>query len=840
MKVVKRDGRKETVNLQKIVNRIKKQCYDLNTKFVDAHQVSIKVINGLYDGVTSKELDRLAAETAASMISVHPDYSILASRLELTALYKEVDKSFSNNIERLHKHINPKTGLNAGMISDEVYDIIMKNAEELDEAIIHDRDFNHDYFGFKTLERSYLLKINGKIAERIQHMWMRVSVGIWKDNIVEVLNTYNMMSEKWFTHATPTLFNSGTLKPQMSSCFLVAMADDSIRGIYKTLSDVALISQAAGGVGIHIHNVRGKDSYIKGTNGYSNGIVPMLRNFNETARYVDQGGGKRKGSFAIYLEPWHSDVLDFLDLRKNQGKEEIRCRDLFTALWMNDLFFERLENDGDWSLFSPDEAPNLVELYGDAFKKQYEAYEAAGKARKVIKAKDLMEKIIDAQIEGGTPYMMSKDACNLKSNQKNLGTIKSSNLCTEIVEYSDANETAVCNLASIVLHKCINEKGEFDHDKLFQVTYQVTKNLNQVIDVNYYPTPETETSNRKHRPIGIGIQGLADLFAILQLPFTSPEAKKLNKEIMETIYFAALTASCDLAKKHGAYASYEGSPISQGIFQQDMWTDRILGLGTDGKWKIVEEKPIEVSGRWKWDKLKERIKKYGVRNSLLLAPMPTASTSQIMGSNECFEPYTTNIYKRNTLSGEFVVLNKYMVYDLIKHDLWSDEMRKKIILNEGSIQNVIEIPQKIRDIYKTVWELKQRDLIDMAADRGAFIDQSQSFNLWIKDVTKSKVNSAITYGHKKGLKTINYYVRSTAAAAAIKGLGVDASEIKPVAMETPIATGVTLPEIANTAYATIPDSATVTPTVSFGELTDSELLGKVCSIDDPSCVACSS
>lgn len=823
MKVVKRNGRTETVNLQKIVNRIKKQCYDLNTKFIDAHQVSIKVINGLYDGVTSKELDKLAAETAASMISTHPDYSILASRLELTSLYKIVDKSFSSNIEKLYNYINPKTGLNAGMISEEVYKIILKNAEVLDEAIIHDRDFNHDYFGFKTLQKSYLLKMNGEVSERIQHMWMRVSVGIWKDNIDEVIKTYNLMSEKWFTHATPTLYNSGTLKPQMSSCFLVSMHDDSIKGIYKTLSDVALISQSAGGVGLHIHNVRGKDSYIKGTNGYSNGIVPMLRNFNETARYVDQGGGKRKGSFAIYLEPWHSDVFDFLDLRKNQGKEETRCRDLFTALWMNDLFFERLEEDGDWSLFSPDEVPGLVELYGIDFKVAYENFEKSGKARKVIKAKELMEKIIDSQIEGGTPYMLSKDACNIKSNQKNLGTIKSSNLCTEIVEYSNSDETAVCNLASIVLPKFINDKGEFDHQKLYDVVFQVTKNLNQVIDVNYYPTPETEKSNRRHRPIGIGVQGLADLFAILDISFTSIEAKNLNKEIFETIYFAALSSSCDLAKKHGPYESYEGSPVSKGILQYDMWVDRTLDLDKSvvgiSKWKIILEKPIDVSTRWNWNKLKDKIKKYGVRNSLLLAPMPTASTSQIMGYNECFEPFTTNIYKRNTLSGEFVLLNRYLVYDLIKLNLWNDEMRKKIIVNEGSVQSIIEIPQKTRDKYRTVWELKQKDLIDMAADRGAFIDQSQSFNLFIQDITKSKVNSAITYGWKKGLKTINYYIRSKSATTAIKGLGIDISEGQPIVQQ-------------------LVSEKIVAPI--FTELSDEDLLNNVCSLDDPSCIACGS
>jgi ribonucleoside-diphosphate reductase alpha chain len=793
MKIVKRNGKKESVNFQKIFNRIKKQTYGLDNKFVDAHAVAIKVMGGLYDGVTSKELDKLAAETAASLTSTHPDYSNLASRLEITSHYKEqnVSKSFSDTIEKLHKYIDPKTGQNAGLIADDVYDIVMANAEVLDEAIVHDRDFLIDYFGFKTLERSYLLKINGKPVERIQHLWMRVAIGIWKENIVDAIETYNLMSDKFFTHATPTLFNSGTKKPQMSSCFLIAMKDDSIEGIFKTAANVAAISQNAGGIGLNIHNIRATGAYIKGTNGTSNGLVPMLKVFNQIANYVDQGGGKRKGSFAIYLEPWHADFLEFLELKKNHGKEEVRARDLFYASWTPDLFFKRIEEGGNWSFFSPDETPDLYETYGEEFEALYVKYEAEGKAKKVMKADEVMMRIIDSQIETGGPFMLAKDAANQKSNQKNLGTIKSSNLCTEIIEYSSADEEAVCNLASIALSKFV-VNGKVDYKTLYDVAYRVTKNLNQVIDVNYYPTPETRNSNMRHRPIGIGVQGMADMFAMLKLPFTSPEAKDINKKVFETIYFAAMTASKDgavelynkrvedakaqgstadaVSSTYGAYSTFKGSPLSKGIFQFDMWEDRDVKF-VNGKATIVNSQPVELSGMYDWDSLREEVMKYGVRNSLLLAPMPTASTSQILGNNEMFEPFNSNIFKRGTLAGEFAVVNKYLVNDLIELGLWSTEMKNEIISNDGSVQNIPSIPVEIKERYMTIWEIKQKDLIDMAAERGVFICQSQSFNLHINAVTTAKINSAIMYGWNKGLKTLNYYIRTQSAAGALKGLG---------------------------------------------------------------------
>jgi ribonucleoside-diphosphate reductase alpha chain len=793
MKITKRNGKKESVNFQKIYNRIKKQTYELNTNFVDAHTVAIKVMNGLYDGVTSRELDNLAAETAASLTSTHPDYSTLAARLEITSHYKEVDvsKSFSDTINRLHSYVDPKTGQSAGLIADDVHEIIMNNAEVLDEAIAHDRDFLIDYFGFKTLQRSYLLKMHGKAIERIQHMWMRVSVGIWKENIDEAIETYNWMSQKFFTHATPTLFNSGTKKPQMSSCFLLAMKDDSIDGIFKTAQNVAAISQNAGGIGLHVHNIRATGAYIKGTNGTSNGLVPMLKVFNQIANYVDQGGGKRKGSFAIYLEPWHADFLDFLDLKKNHGKEEVRARDLFYASWTPDLFFERIEEGGNWSFFSPDETSDLYELYGEAFKKRYEEYEAEGKAKRVMKAEEVMMRIIESQIETGGPFMLAKDAANQKSNQKNLGTIKSSNLCTEIIEYSSADEEAVCNLASLALSKYVVD-GKVNYNLLYDATYRVTKNLNQVIDVNYYPTEETRRSNMRHRPIGIGVQGMADMFAMLGLAFDSPEAKDINKKVFETIYFAAMTASNDgaielyngrvkdaiaqgltedaVSTTYGAYSTFKGSPLSEGLFQFDMWEDRDVRF-VGGKATTVSAQPIQLSGMWDFEALREKVVKYGVRNSLLLAPMPTASTSQILGNNEAFEPFNSNIFKRGTLAGEFAVVNKYLVQDLIKLGLWSLEMKNEIISNNGSVQTIDVIPVEVRERYKTIWEIKQKDLIDMSADRGAFICQSQSFNLHINGVTTAKVNSAIMYGWKKGLKTLNYYIRTKSAAGALKGLG---------------------------------------------------------------------
>ena len=634
------------------------------------------------------------------------------------------------------------------LIADDVMQIIEENAELLDSTIIYDRDYGFDYFGFKTLEKSYLLKVNGKIVERPQHMYMRVSIGIHKADIESAIQTYHLMSERWFTHATPTLFNAGTPKPQMSSCFLLTMKEDSIDGIYDTLKQTAKISQSAGGIGLAIHGIRATGSYIGGTNGTSNGIIPMLKVFNDTARYVDQGGGKRKGAFAIYLEPWHADVFEFLDLRKNHGKEEMRARDLFYALWIPDLFMKRVEQDGEWSLFCPNEAPGLHESWGDQFEQLYEQYEREGRARRTIKAQELWFAILEAQIETGTPYLLYKDAANSKSNQQNLGTIKSSNLCTEIIEYTSPDEIAVCNLASLALPRYVIN-GQFDHEKLYEVTYQATKNLNKIIDYNYYPVDEARNSNLRHRPIGLGVQGLADVFIQLRLPFESDAARTLNKEIFETIYFAAMTASKDLAKIEGPYETYAGSPVSKAQFQFDLWG-------------------VEPSLRWDWYSLKAEVLKYGVRNSLLVAPMPTASTSQILGNNECFEPYTSNIYVRRVLSGEFVVVNKHLLNDLIELNLWNDEMKNRIISNNGSIQKIDGIPDAIKDVYKTVWEIKQRTLIDMAADRGAYICQSQSLNLFVDAPTTSKLTSMHFYGWRKGLKTGMYYLRSKAASQAVQ------------------------------------------------------------------------
>jgi ribonucleoside-diphosphate reductase alpha chain len=750
MFVIKRDGTRESVKFDKITARIQKLSYGLDPNHVDPILVAKKVIDGVYDGVTTSELDNLAAETAASLTVRHPDYALLASRIAVSNLHKNTIKSFSKTIEELFYYIDPKTGLNASLIAEDVYEIVKNNAQLLDSSIIYDRDFGYDYFGFKTLERSYLLKMNGKIAERPQHMLMRVAVGIHKNDIESAIQTYNLMSERWFTHATPTLFNAGTPKPQMSSCFLLQVKEDSIDGIYDTLKQCAKISQSAGGIGISIHNVRATGSYIKGTNGTSNGIIPMLKVYNETARYVDQGGGKRKGSIAVYLEPWHADIFDFLDIRKNHGKEEMRARDLFTALWVPDLFMKRVEEEGVWSLMCPNESPGLSDCHSAEFEALYTKYESEGKFRRQIKARELWAAIIEAQIETGNPYMLFKDAANSKSNQQNLGTIKSSNLCTEIIEYTSADEVAVCNLASIALPRFVDEKtGSFDHNKLFEITYVATRNLNKIIDRNYYPVPEARNSNMRHRPIGLGVQGLADAFILMRLPFESEEAKKLNSEIFETIYFAALTASKDLAKLEGAYESYAGSPISKGIFQHDMWN-------------------VKPTNRWEWDVLKEEILKYGVRNSLLLAPMPTASTSQILGNNECFEPYTSNIYTRRVLSGEFVVVNKHLLRDLVKLGIWNDNLKNKIIAANGSVQDIPEIPQNVKDLYKTVWEIKQRTIIDMAADRGAYIDQSQSLNLFIQDANFAKMSSAHFYAWKKGLKTGMYYLRTKAAADAIK------------------------------------------------------------------------
>jgi ribonucleoside-diphosphate reductase alpha chain len=750
MYVLKRDGKKEPMMFDKITARVRKLCYGLNER-VDPVKVSLRVIEGLYDGVTTSELDNLAAEIAATMTTTHPDFAKLAARISVSNLHKNTKKSFSETMEDLYTYVNPRTGKAAPLLSDEVYEAIMKNAELLDSTIIYNRDFGYDYFGFKTLERSYLLKLNGKIVERPQHMLMRVSVGIHPHNMDAAIETYELMSKKYFTHATPTLFNSGTPKPQMSSCFLLAMKDDSIDGIYDTLKQTAKISQSAGGIGLSIHNIRATGSYISGTNGTSNGIVPMLKVFNDTARYVDQGGGKRKGSFAMYVEPWHADIFDFLDLKKNHGKEEMRARDLFYAMWIPDLFMKRVEANAEWTLMCPNECPDLYNRHSEEFEELYLKYESEGKGRKTIKARELWEKILESQIETGTPYMLYKDAANRKSNQKNLGTIRSSNLCTEIMEYTSPDEVAVCNLASIALPMFVKD-GAFDHKELYRVTKRVTKNLNQVIDRNYYPVKEAENSNMRHRPIGLGVQGLADAFIMLRMPFTSDAAKKLNEEIFETLYFAAVTASMEEAKEVGPYETYKGSPISQGEFQHNLW-----GI-----------KDEDLSGRWDWAKLRKEVKKHGVRNSLLVAPMPTASTSQILGNNECFEPYTSNIYTRRVLSGEFIVVNKHLLEDLVSLGLWNENLKQELMRANGSVQHIDIIPQEIKELYKTVWELSMKDIIDMSRHRGYFIDQSQSLNLFMENANYSKLTSMHFYAWKSGLKTGMYYLRTKAAVDAIK------------------------------------------------------------------------
>ena len=821
MFVVKRDGSREAVRFDKISNRVRKVTYGLNPDFVDAMEIAQKVIAGIYDGISTWELDNLAAETAASLIPKHPDYSILASRIAVSRLHKTTKKKFSETIQDLYSYIDPETGLDAGLISDETYNVVMKFKDKLDSAVIHDRDFNFEYFGFKTLEKSYLLKMHGRPAETPQHMYMRVAVGIWGDDIKNAIKTYELLSTHMMTHATPTLFNAGTKKPQLSSCFLLTMSEDSIPGIYKTLSDVALISQNAGGIGLAIHNIRATGSYIRGTNGKSNGIVPMLKVFNETARYVDQGGGKRKGSFAIYLEPWHDDVEDFLELRKNTGKEERRARDLFLALWIPDIFMERVQEDGEWPFFSPSEVPGLHELYGAKFNEKFLQAEKEGKARRTVKARDLWAKILDSQIETGTPYILFKDAANRKSNQQNLGTIKSSNLCTEIIEYTSKDETAVCNLASIPVNKFLRStdnrtskisrgKCEVDHELLYNVSYQTTLNLNKVIDVNYYPTPETLKSNMRHRPIGIGIQGLADLYAIMGIPFTSLEARKINEEIFETIYFASMTASMDLAKKDGAYETFAGSPLSEGKFQFNLW-------GFEDK---------DLSGRWDWAKLRKDVMKNGARNSLLLAPMPTASTAQIMGNNEAFEPFTSNIYTRRTLSGEFIIVNKHLVKDLINLGLWNEDVKNMIIIQKGSVQNIAGIPEDIKEVYKTVWEIKQKDLIEMSAGRGKFICQSQSLNLFIEGVNAAKLTAAHFHSWKLGLKTGMYYLRTKAAVDAIAGLGIDVGKYKQTSAATEIK--ISSPKIAS-------------PSQELQALANQTLSDVSCSLDNPDdCIACGS
>ncbi len=809
MQVIKRSGRTEEVSFDKITARIRKMSYGLDTNYVNIIEVSKKVIMGLYDGVSTIELDNLAAETAATMATVHPDYALLAARIAVSNLHKETDKSFHKVINDLFNYIDPKTGDQAGMISAEIHKIVQEHKERLDSAIIFDRDFEFDYFGFKTLERSYLMRMNGRVVERPQHLFMRVAVGIHGENIDAAIETYNLMSERWFIHATPTLFNASTPKPQLSSCFLLSMTDDSIKGIFETLSRCALISQSAGGIGLSIHNIRATGSYIKGTGGTSNGIIPMLRVFNDAARYVDQGGGKRKGAFAVYLEPWHADIYEFLELKKNHGKEEMRARDLFYAMWISDLFMERVKNDAEWSLFDPNEAQGLFDVYGGEFEALYHQYEREGRQRKVVKARDLWNNILESQIETGTPYILYKDAANKKSNQKNLGTIRSSNLCTEIMEYTAHDEVAVCNLASLALPKFV-ENGTFNFDKLYEITQVATRNLNKVIDINYYPIPEAAKSNFRHRPIGLGVQGLADVFILMRYAFDSPEAKQLNRDIFETIYFAAVTESCNLAEQFGAYETFPGSPMSKGQFQFDLWGET-------------------PSKRWDWESLRKRVMKTGLRNSLLVAPMPTASTSQILGNNECFEPYTSNLYTRRTLAGEHIVVNKHLMRDLVRLGMWNEEMREAIMAANGSIQGIEDIPAEIRALYKTAYEISQKVIIDMSADRGAFICQSQSLNLFMEAPTFGKLSSMHFYAWQKGLKTGMYYLRSKAATDPIKFTLSQKHQNKfaanAVVNEATVTTSAPLTQVA--------------PAPTMSALAIEEVQGKICSLDDPDCAACS-
>lgn len=732
----------------KITSRIQKLCYGLNMDFIDPPAITLKVINGLYSGVTTVELDNLAAETAATMTTKHQDYAYLAARIAVSNLHKETKKSFSEVMNDLFVMKCPKTNRPMPMLSEYHHKIIMANADMLNSAIIYDRDFSYNFFGFKTLERSYLLRIGGKVVERPQHLLMRVAVGIHGEDFPAAIETYNLLSEKWFTHASPTLFNAATRRPQLSSCFLLTMKDDSIEGIYDTLKQCALISKSAGGIGLNVHNIRAMGSYIAGTNGTSNGLVPMLRVYNNTARYVDQGGNKRPGAFAMYLEPWHADVFEFLDLRKNTGKDEQRARDLFYALWIPDLFMKRVEENGEWCLMCPHDSPGLADCWGEKFEELYTKYEKEGRYKKKIKAQQVWYAIIESQVETGTPYMLYKDACNSKSNQQNLGTIKCSNLCTEIVEYSSPEEVAVCNLASIALNMYVKD-GQYDFAKLKEVTKVATLNLNKIIEVNFYPVPEAKLSNMRHRPIGIGVQGLADAFILMRFPFDSPEAKKLNIQIFETLYYGAMEASCELAEKLGPYETYKGCPVSKGIFQFDMWK-------------------VTPSDLWDWAALKAKVAKHGIRNSLLLAPMPTASTAQILGNNEAIEAYTSNIYSRRVLSGEFQIVNHHLLRDLTERGLWNDDMKNQIIANNGSIQNVDTIPAELKALYKTVWEISQKVIIEMAADRGAFIDQSQSLNIHIAEPNYGKLTSMHFYAWKQGLKTGMYYLRTKAAVGAIK------------------------------------------------------------------------
>ena len=810
MQVIKRSGQKEEVSFDKITARLRKMTYGLDTNYVNLIEVSKKVIMGLYDGVTTVELDNLAAETAATMATIHPDYALFAARIAVSNLHKQTDKSFSKVIDDLYNYVDPKTGDRANLIGDETHQIVQQNKARFDSAIIFDRDFEFDYFGFKTLERSYLMRMNGKVVERPQHLFMRVAVGIHGADIDAAIETYNLMSERWFIHATPTLFNAGSPKPQMSSCFLLTMTDDSIAGIFETLSRCALISQSAGGIGLSIHNIRATGSYIKGTGGTSNGIIPMLRVFNDAARYVDQGGGKRKGAFAVYIEPWHADIFEFLELKKNHGKEENRARDLFYALWISDLFMERVKADADWTLFDPNEAPGLFDVYGAKFEAMYHQYEKEGRGRKVVKARDLWNAVMESQTETGTPYILYKDAANQKSNQQNLGTIRSSNLCTEIIEYTSKDEVAVCNLASIALPKFVIN-GKFDFDKLVEITKVATRNLNKVIDVNFYPIPEARNSNMRHRPIGLGVQGLADAFILMGMAFDSDAAKQLNKDIFEAIYFAAVTESAALAEKLGAYETFQGSPMSKGMFQFDLWG-------------------VTPSKRWDWDGLRERVKKVGIRNSLLVAPMPTASTSQILGNNECFEPYTSNLYTRRTLAGEHIVVNKHLMRDLVRLGLWDEEMREAIMAANGSVQGIEDIPQEVRDVYKTAYEISQKVIIDMSADRGAYICQSQSLNVFMEAPTFAKLSSMHFYAWQKGLKTGMYYLRSKAATDPIKFTLSKKHQQKFVAnakSTEPIVTA----SVAAEKVAPAP--------VQMAALDIEAVAGKICSIDNPDCEACS-
>lgn len=821
MQVIKRTGKREDVSFDKITARVKKLSYGLNP-LVEPLEIAKKVIMGLYDGVTTTELDNLAAETAATMAAQHPDYAILAARIAVSNLHKNTDKSFSKTMKELYNYIDPKTGEKAGLISEATYKVIQKYKDRFDSAIIYDRDYEFDYFGFKTLERSYLLRMNGKVVERPQQLFMRVSVGIHGEDVEAAIETYNLMSEKWFIHATPTLFNAGTPKPQLSSCFLLSMTEDSIEGIFETLSRCAKISQSAGGIGLSIHNIRATGSYIKGTGGQSNGIIPMLRVFNDTARYVDQGGGKRKGAFAVYLEPWHADIFEFLDLKKNHGKEEQRARDLFYAMWISDLFMERVKDDKEWSLFCPNEAPRLDDTYGGEFEELYHRYEREGKARKKVSARELWNKILESQIETGTPYILYKDAANKKSNQKNLGTIRSSNLCTEIMEYTSKDEVAVCNLASISLPKFVDaRRGEFDYQKLFEITRVATRNLNKVIDINYYPVEQARYSNMRHRPIGLGVQGLADAFILMRFPFDSAEARQLNKDIFETIYFAAMTESVALAERDGHYETFQGSPLSKGEFQFDMWG-------------------VKPSKRWDWESLRQKVMQVGARNSLLLAPMPTASTSQILGNNECFEPYTTNIYTRRTLSGEHIVVNKHLLNDLVRLGIWNEETREIIIAANGSIQNIEGLPDSLKQLYKTSWELSMKAIIDMAADRGAFICQSQSLNLFMESPTFSKLTSMHFYAWQKGLKTGMYYLRTRPAVDPIKftlSAKHQRARMGYAEAEAPLSISADTMTLENANQVKIDFSSIKTPTAQ--DLLEGQNFPKACSLDDPDCLACS-